>query len=65
MCACATSGTPCGAQEDCCATGCINICLDVNNCGSCGNVCPMGADDVCFFGACLSVFPPTPLPECM
>jgi hypothetical protein len=40
-----------GVVAQCCeGAGCVDICMDANNCGACGNVCALGA---CFFGACL------------
>ena len=55
------NGTFCGCDDVCsgldcnaelCAVGCVNADSDLYNCGTCGNVCPVG--DVCFFGSCVT-----------
>lgn len=44
------SGTPCSVTETCCpGQGCVDLSMDSNNCGACGNVCD---NSVCFQGAC-------------
>jgi len=39
-----------GSTPDICANECFNFSTDVQNCGTCGNVCTVG--QVCFQGAC-------------
>lgn len=50
-CPCVTGS--CGTLT-CCGGGCVDTTSDVNNCGSCGNVC--APDDGCLMGTCV---PPT------
>jgi stigma-specific protein Stig1 len=39
-----------GANDKQCSTGCTDVFIDVNNCGSCGNACASG--DSCCSGSC-------------
>jgi hypothetical protein len=52
--ACPSAGaTACGQSQIMCKGSCINpvtLASDVNNCGSCGNVCPAGQQ--CYSGIC-------------
>jgi hypothetical protein len=52
------NGTPvcCPSDAQCCADGCADTALDVNNCGFCGNVC--GPCQECVGGACVSTCGP-------
>jgi hypothetical protein len=45
--ACCDPSTP-----NCCGSTCTDLQTDVNNCGSCGNICPGG--DTCVAGQCVS-----------
>jgi len=51
--ACASAGCP-NAGEVRCGGECTNVLTDVNNCGTCGHVCPSGpnATPVCREGLC-------------
>ncbi len=55
----AQSCTNGAAKQSCCWTGtkCVKTQTDINNCGSCGNVCsaPTGATAVCTAGQCSSM----------
>ena len=65
VCAVGTSGAGCcpAKAPNCCNnTTCVNLQTDVNNCGSCGNVCAKG--EVCQGGHCVNVGCPTTTPAC-
>ncbi len=49
--ACGSCGSPLG----CCGTRCVNLKTDVNNCGGCGVLCPLGQS--CIGGQCLCAGP--------
>jgi hypothetical protein len=48
---CTCGGVPCDAAgQVCCGGTCVNTQTDLNNCGGCGNTCPIGA--TCDAGSC-------------
>lgn len=44
----------CPAPSSSTVYSCVDLDVDVANCGSCGNVCPGGADAICVNGVCLT-----------
>lgn len=68
-CVCPGGGSPCPAPSGyaqllaCCpGVGCVDLCMDTYNCGTCGVSCEMSGLGMCFMGSCEFV---TPLPECV
>jgi hypothetical protein len=52
---CGSCSTSCGLGESCCAGHCVNRASNLNNCGTCGNICSAGTQPACCSGACVDL----------